>query len=207
MSLKCTISKLSPEDYKQCEDFTVIYGTVNTKFGKCLMGMHEDQICFLSFIDDSGSMNSNGLCTSELLKLFPKASLYENNGKILGKAQEIFDQNAQGEVKVLLKGSAFQIRIWEQLVKLKRGSTTTYEDIAKAIGHPKAVRCVASAIAKNNISYLVPCHRVISKNGTLNKYKWGTERKLNMLRAEKMVAKQELINRFFKTGQEKQKNK
>ncbi|KAG5892772.1 hypothetical protein JTB14_007987 [Gonioctena quinquepunctata] len=223
--MKCIVHKLDPEDYKKLDDFTLMYGTLNTKFGKCLVGMHEDKICFISFIDENCDKSSSiapnysgesslgsvkrvystgrnvsnaPIYTKELQKLFPKAILNENKDLIVRKVQEIFDENAQGEVQILLKGSAFQIRIWLQLMNVKKGTTTTYEDIAKAIGHPKAVRAVSSAIARNHIAYLIPCHRVIGKNSSINKFRWGAERKKTMLRDEETMAKRGIINLLTK---------
>lgn len=84
------------------------------------------------------------------------------------------------------QGTPFQKQVWKALLKIKRGQTKTYTDIAKMIGKPTAVRAVASAIAKNNIAILVPCHRVIRNDGTLGEYRWGKELKKKLLQSEQI---------------------
>ena len=81
----------------------------------------------------------------------------------------------------MLKGTNFQIKVWEALIKVPAGSVVSYQDVAGMIGNPKAVRAVASAVANNPISFVIPCHRVISKSGAIHKYRWGTERKKAIL--------------------------
>ncbi|KAJ8929654.1 hypothetical protein NQ314_017637 [Rhamnusium bicolor] len=178
MSPKCLISKIKPKEYKKMVNFNITYGTADTRFGKCFMGLNEDNVCFLSFLEGSYP----GL--DDLKKTFPKAALTQDDGLVSEKTQNMFDDCSNDNVKLLLKGTDFETKVWEELLNLQKGSTSSYEEIAKAIGNPKAIRAVANAIAKNNISYLVPCHRVISKKGTLNKYRWGVERKLQMLQHE-----------------------
>jgi O-6-methylguanine DNA methyltransferase len=85
---------------------------------------------------------------------------------------------------IILKGTSFQIRVWQAVLKIPRGQTATYQEIAHAIGSPRAVRVVANAVAHNKIAYLIPCHRVIRKNGSLGGYKWGIERKKELLKEE-----------------------
>ncbi|XP_018565374.1 uncharacterized protein LOC108906549 [Anoplophora glabripennis] len=178
---KCSISKITSVEYGKLPQFKIVYGTADTKYGKIFMGLKNDAVCFISFVDG----NYDGL--SDLKKSFPKAAFTEDDQAIFTKSQTLFDETSTDEVKVLLKGTEFQTKVWEELVNLPRGSTCSYEDLAKAIGNPKAVRAVANAVAKNNVSYLVPCHRVISKGGGLGKYHWGAERKLKILKDENAV--------------------
>lgn len=179
--VKCSISTMTPKVYKKLSNFDITYGTADTKFGKCFMGLNNDAICFTSFVDGSYS----GL--TDLQKAFPKAIFKEDNQLILNRAKPLFDETSTAEVKILLKGTEFQTKVWEELVNLPRGSTCSYEDLAKAIGNPKAIRAVANAVAKNNVSYLVPCHRVINKGGGLGKYHWGIERKQMILQDENAI--------------------
>lgn len=83
-------------------------------------------------------------------------------------------------------GTPFQIQVWKALIKIQPGTTKTYADIAKMIGKPRAVRAVASAIAKNNIAILIPCHRVIRSDGALGEYRWGKELKRKLLQSEQI---------------------
>lgn len=179
MNQKSVIVKSKSSEYQTLEGYKIIYGTSETKVGKCLMALKDSYICFVSFVE--------GIYTdlSELQRLFPKAVFLRNDNEIQQKVQQYFygDEKPQ----LLLTGTDFQVKVWEYLVNLPVGRTTNYKEVAKAIKNPKAVRAVANAIAQNKIAYLVPCHRVISKNGALNKFKWGSDRKLEMLRAEKAV--------------------
>nr|CAI5865006.1 unnamed protein product [Callosobruchus analis] len=90
-------------------------------------------------------------------------------------------------IDVILKGTEFEIKVWEQLTKIKRGTTVSYEDVAKAISYPKAVRAVGTAIGHNPISILVPCHRVIRKGGDIGQYGGGIYNKIKLLRLEKAI--------------------
>jgi len=118
---------------------------------------------------------------------WPNAVLKENKQVIKPLAEQIFsngEPSAKTEVNVLLKGTDMQINIWKELTKLKPGVTTSYEHIAKAIGKPTAIRAVANAIAKNRIAYVIPCHRIIQKSGNIGKYRWGVQRKKDILKYE-----------------------
>lgn len=85
---------------------------------------------------------------------------------------------------ILLNGTDFQIKVWQAALRIPVGATQSYQEIADAIGHPKAVRAVANALGDNKIAYFIPCHRVLRKNGALGGYKWGIERKAKLLAAE-----------------------
>lgn len=87
--------------------------------------------------------------------------------------------------KIAPQGTDFQKKVWNALLKIPKGKTVTYSELAKKIGAPKAVRAVASAVAKNKIALLIPCHRVVPKTGGVGKYRWGSERKRMIIHAEK----------------------
>lgn len=87
---------------------------------------------------------------------------------------------------ILLIGTAFQISVWRALVAIPPHSTISYQDLAERIGRPQSWRAVANAVGRNNIAYLIPCHRVVRKNGDLGGYRWGTERKATLLKIEKL---------------------
>lgn len=171
------LTKISSEAYKGLQSFPITYGTATTKFGNCFLGLNEDKVCFIAFFDKDKNAVLN-----ELKKAFPKAVLSEDDSLADETANKIFQKNE--DVNVLLKGTEFEMKVWEQLVNLQKGSTASYSDIANALDNPKAIRAVAKAISKNNVSYLIPCHRVISKSGGISKYRWGAERKMKMLREE-----------------------
>jgi AraC family transcriptional regulator of adaptative response/methylated-DNA-[protein]-cysteine methyltransferase len=87
----------------------------------------------------------------------------------------------KGPLKVLLKDSPFQLKVWEALLKVPMGKLTNYRSLARQMGRPKASRAVGSALGKNAIAFLIPCHRVIRETGALGGYRWGLERKTAML--------------------------
>ena len=93
-------------------------------------------------------------------------------------------KNPAAPLSLLLKGTNFQIQVWQALLRIPFGSVVAYEGIASRIGRPTACRAAATAIARNTIAYLVPCHRVIRKIGTSGEYRWGRERKRIMLACE-----------------------
>lgn len=198
------ISKINPTQYKKvAPNFHIIYGCAATKFGNCLLAINEGRVCFLSFYD--GEQETASL--DDLIKTFPKATLQQNNDMARNYATYLFSDyfsnltcnvlNAnsiagnqlpcQPCVNILMKGTEFETSVWEQLLNLRKGSTASYFDIAVAIGKPKAIRAVAKAVAKNNLSYVIPCHRVISKSQGLSKYRWGAERKFKMLKYEEAI--------------------
>lgn len=87
--------------------------------------------------------------------------------------------------RVFVQGTQFQVRVWKELAKIEKGQVTSYQDIAKKIGNPKAVRAVGSAVGANPVSLIIPCHRVLRKNGELGGYRWGVEIKQKVLLVEK----------------------
>lgn len=88
------------------------------------------------------------------------------------------------EQSIFNKGTPFQQSVWNELLKIPRGETRTYEDIARAIGKPKAVRAVGTAVGKNSLAVIVPCHRVIRKDGSIGEYRWGIAKKKKLLESE-----------------------
>ena len=99
--------------------------------------------------------------------------------------ERLFDQGQQYFIS-FIKGTNFQIKVWEALLKIPMGNVVAYEEIAKFIGRPKAVRAVGSAVAKNPVSFLIPCHRVIRKYGDFGNYQGGSARKKAILAWEMM---------------------
>lgn len=120
---------------------------------------------------------------------WPNATLEEDVTHGVNKIiKTIFDEECLSDIQnnynLLLKGTELQVKVWKELTTINEGTTANYEQIARAVGNPKAIRAVANAIAKNKIAYLIPCHRVIHKKGSLSKYRWGPERKMLMLQYE-----------------------
>jgi O-6-methylguanine DNA methyltransferase len=111
-----------------------------------------------------------------------KQNLYINNKKAKELVSQIFESNKAPDI--ILKGTPFQIQVWNELSSIPRATTTTYGKIAKAIGQAKSARAVANAIGANPIALLIPCHRVIRSDGSLGGYKWGVNLKRDILQWE-----------------------
>jgi len=176
---------MSPGEYKQKgEGLTIDYGFHPTPFGECFVAITDRGICRLAFMDKAEK--------KKLLKDFHKdwknATLQDNQAKTKEVTEEIFSspkgKKRKPSFKVLSRGTNFQIKVWEALLKIPSGQVVTYQAIAKMIGSPKAVRAVGNAVGKNQIAYLIPCHRVIRGTGHLGGYRWGTSRKRAMLGKE-----------------------
>lgn len=190
MPTNIIFNSITGNQYKKLKHFEITYGMKSTKFGNCLMGLHDNCICYMSLFND----NEHETALMDMQADWPNATLeIDCSPQINNIIETIFDDNNQkldinfeaiNNYNVLLKGTTLQVKVWKELVTLKEGTTTNYEQIAKAVGNPKAVRAVANAIAKNRIAYLIPCHRVIHKKGSLSKYRWGPERKRQMLQYE-----------------------
>ncbi len=150
--------------------------------GWMLLGATERGICWLAFGEEPGAM------LEELRAAFPKATLYNDELRLYAWFQKVRDfvllpQEAL-DLPVDIQGTAFQSRVWKALRQIPLGDTVSYSDVAKRIGEPAASRAVASACAKNKIAMLIPCHRVIATDGRLAGYRWGMERKRELLKRE-----------------------
>lgn len=152
----------------------ILYGFHTTPFGVCLIGVAENSVCHLSFPENN--------TITALQKQWPESHLIHNQEATKQWIDHIFIE--QKTPSIILKGTEFQVAVWKQLLNIPHGTTTDYQTIATRIGKPQGHRAVASAIARNSIAYLIPCHRVIHKSGTLSSYRWGLDRKINLLSAE-----------------------
>ena len=132
---------------------------------------------------------STDLALEDLRKTWPLASIMRSQEKTKKIVQKIFTQQnikntRKPEFSLLVQGSSLQVLVWKHLELLKKGKIASYSDLATFIQRPRAVRAVANCVAKNPISYLVPCHRIISKSAKTHAYRWGSTRKLAMLLRE-----------------------
>lgn len=159
----------------------ITYGSYQSPFGNCLIGLHQAAICYLAFVD--GSMQE---ALVRLNSTWPCAKLVEDNAAVASVAVVVFE-NQSKRFQLLVAGTPFQQNVWQATLSIAQGQTRTYATIAQAIKNPKAVRAVGSALARNHIAYLIPCHRVISKSGSTNQYRWGAERKKMLLAYEQRV--------------------
>ena len=179
---------MTPATYKKGgKDMKIDYTIVDSRLGKLLVASTEKGICSVSFGDDAGELKR------ELEKEFFAATI-ENNDASLKDAVTAILKSLEGEKTILtlpldLHASAFQMRVWSELRKIPHGETRSYGQIAEKLGNPKAVRAVARACATNPVALVNPCHRVIAADGKLSGYRWGIERKADLLTLEKENSK------------------
>ncbi len=164
---------------------TLSYGWIMTPFGHALIGFGDRGICHLAFHEARDPE-----AVSALRSDWPGAAWTEDSGAAAELGAQIFDQPfAPGRLHLLLRGTNFQIKVWEALLQVGRGSRVSYAQLATLAGSPRASRAVGSAMAGNRIAYLIPCHRVIRGDGNVGEYRWGVERKLALQAWESTVAK------------------
>ena len=177
---------VTPGEYKSGgAGLTIRYGLHHTPFGKCLIATTERGICHLGFVQAS-----EGNVIDELAADWKQAKMKEDYKSTAPLIELIFptertrlDTTSQ-PLSLHLRGTNFQIKVWEALLKIPAGATTTYEQIAAQIGNPNAVRAVGTAVGHNPIAVVVPCHRVIRKTGEFGNYRYGTARKKALLARE-----------------------
>ena len=162
------------------------FGYGSTPFGEALLGWTEKGVCFLGFSHEQGRQHS----WSHLTRQWPDAILTDNSSMAQQKLTDIFDTGQNKELKIWLRGSPFQLQIWEALLKLPAGIHCTYGQLATHIGKSGASQATGSAIGRNPVSWLIPCHRVINSLGTLGGYRWGLDTKQAMIGYEAAMTSQ-----------------
>ena len=155
-------------------------GFIPTPFGECLLATTQRGICALRFVTPGSSEQT----LAQLRVEWPRAQFVHRPAATEPLACRLF-RRAQGEVTtpfhLLLKGTNFQIQVWQALLAIPFGALTSYQAVAAHMAAPTAARAVGRAIAQNPVAYLIPCHRVIAKVGTAHRYRWGTARKQAIL--------------------------
>ncbi|MEX0779313.1 MAG: methylated-DNA--[protein]-cysteine S-methyltransferase [Balneolales bacterium] len=172
------IEGMTPGEYKNGgENLFLNYSYAETPFGKILVASTAKGICYMAFAD------SEVHSLKILQNKFPNASYRQMTDHNQQTALNIFthDWSKPDHIKLHLKGSDFQLKVWETLIKIPTGRLTTYGDIARQIDIPKASRAVGTAIGKNPVAILIPCHRVIRSTGAFGGYHWGSTRKTAMI--------------------------
>lgn len=152
------------------------WGLAPTPFGTALIATTDRGVCHLSFLEDGGTPP-----LAELERRWPRARLEPDERGVGRLAEQIFDG---GLVSLDVRGTNFQVQVWQALLRVPSGAVASYSDMAEAVGRPRAVRAVAGAVAANRIGWLIPCHRVIRKVGEVGGYRWGGVRKRAMLALE-----------------------
>ena len=178
-----TTEAVTPGEYKTYgEGLTIRYGIHLTPFGKCLIGLTDRGICHLGFVSGSEGEAVDGLVSN-----WKEARMVEDYRATAVLVGPIFDLRYDTRIKPLtlhLRGTNFQLKVWEALLQIPAGSATTYEGLAQRIGQPKASRAVGSAVGHNPIAVLIPCHRVLRKAGEFGNYRYGSLRKKALLARE-----------------------
>jgi len=172
------IEGMTPGEYKNGgENLAINYSFAESPFGNILVASTPKGICHMAFADDQE------VALGELKRCFPNAQYCQMVDLLQQNALFIFthDWTKLNEIKLHLKGTAFQLKVWETLLKIPLGKLSTYGNIAKEIESPKASRAVGSAIGDNPVAFLIPCHRVIQSTGAFGAYHWGSTRKTAMI--------------------------
>lgn len=168
---------VTPGGYKaKGEGLTIRWGRRPTAFGAALLGVTDRGLCWLGF-DDQISGGGDGL--AELRETWPLAELIEDNYQIETISGRLFDDHGPPEkpLSLLLRGTNFQIQVWQALLRIPDGALVTYEAVARSIGRPQAARAVGAAVGRNPLALVIPCHRVIQKSGVIHHYRYGERRK------------------------------
>ena len=163
---------MSPGDFaRRGEGLTIFWGWFDSPFGLALVMGTEKGICGVGFASETGE----AAAMEDMISRWPGARFVEDPMMLRPWALAAFGANGQErEVAPLyLIGAPFQIKVWEALLQVPSGHVTTYSEIAQAIGKPRAVRAVGTAVGRNPISFLIPCHRALRKSGGLGGYHWG----------------------------------
>ncbi|HNL39603.1 MAG TPA: methylated-DNA--[protein]-cysteine S-methyltransferase [Saprospiraceae bacterium] len=176
-----SIEAVTPREFKTGgQGLDIRYGFHPTPFGECLIGLTARGICALSFVDETNKQAE----FDDFLDRWQAARLWSDPAGTAPTVEQIFGQKATQKVHLLVQGTNFQLKVWEALLKIPAGAVSTYQHIAQNIGQPAAARAVGAAIGRNPVAYLIPCHRVIRKEGLVGQYHWGSTRKKALLGCE-----------------------
>jgi AraC family transcriptional regulator of adaptative response/methylated-DNA-[protein]-cysteine methyltransferase len=183
-----THEAVTPGTYRARGDgLSIRYGFHPSPFGTALVMATDYGLAGLAFADDGGETAT----LADMMQRWPKAEYVENQAATVTLARRVFDPRRWSRdtpLRIVLIGSDFEIRVWETLLKVPFGHATTYSDVARRIERPKAARAVGAAVGKNPISFVVPCHRVLGRSGSLTGYHWGLTRKRAILGWEAGIA-------------------
>ena len=174
-----TTEAVTPGQYKSGgAGLTIRYGLHDTPFGKALIGTTERGICHLGFVG-----NSEGEAIDTLVVNWQQAEMIEDHQATVTLVDPIFDlsQRAKTPLHLHLRGTNFQLKVWEALLRIPPGAVTSYQGLAEQAGRPGASRAVGTALGRNPIAVLIPCHRVIRKLGEFGNYRHGMARKKALL--------------------------
>jgi AraC family transcriptional regulator of adaptative response/methylated-DNA-[protein]-cysteine methyltransferase len=174
-----TLEAVTPAEYKQHgSGIRIAYGVHQSPFGNCLIGVTGRGICWLSFISSDQDEHS---ALAEMKASWHNSVFNEDTKLTKNFISDIFESVSAKKLHLFVKGTNFQVKVWEALLRIPAGCLTTYQDIAQRVNNPKALQAVGSAVGSNTVAYLIPCHRVIRKDGILGEYRWNPARKKSMI--------------------------
>ncbi len=168
------IEGMTPAEYKNgAKGIDINYHFSPTPFGEILTAATKKGLCYMAFSDDREEV------LLDLKSRFSNAKFHSKNDAFQRASLQIYSKSNQKNkpIKLHLRGTDFQIKVWESLLRIPKGKLLSYGDIAKDINNPKACRAVGTAVGDNPVSYIIPCHRVIQNTGILGNYRWGKDRK------------------------------
>lgn len=173
-----SIEGMTPGEYKNGgQNLQIHFSHAETLFGDIIIAATSKGICHLAFAANEKD------AVSKLKEKFPNASFVQKTDLMQQNALQIFkgDWTNLSSIKLHLKGTAFQLKVWETLLRIPLGAATTYGNIAALTNQPNASRAVGTAIGSNPVAYIIPCHRVIRNTGIIGEYAWGTTRKTALI--------------------------
>ena len=181
-----SIEGMTPGEFRQGgADLEINYSFAESPFGDILVASTAKGICYMAFVEKQAGDHSDPETSalSELRSHFPNARLHQITDLIQQNALYIFtkDWSQLQQIRLHLKGTDFQLKVWEALLKIPMGGLSTYKGIAGQLGNPNASRAVGSAVGDNPVAFIIPCHRVIQSEGSFGQYHWGTTRKTAMI--------------------------
>ncbi len=180
--MKATTGILAAGRFEPCDvppgGLPLSFGDVPSPFGLCRIVLSPFGICHLSFLGKHDNYSPVG----DIQRDWPEAAIRRDHDRARQLVDSIF---MQADTSALfIRGTPFQLSVWQALLNIPEGETTSYGKLAASIGHPGASRAAGTAVAANRIAWLIPCHRVLRGDGSLGGYRWGTDRKRAMLEWE-----------------------
>jgi len=170
------LEAVTPGEYKLGgQGLTIEYAVCDTPFGDAFIAITPRGICSLAFVGDDGIED----LLSELNRKWPGATIRKNLEQTAEVIKALFGGKAKSNrpLSLYVSGTNFQISVWKALLQIPPGTVTSYSQVAAAVGRPRSVRAVGTAVGANPIAFVIPCHRVIQKSGKLGGYRWGETRK------------------------------
>ena len=179
-----THEAMTPGEYKRRgEGLEIAYGFHPSPFGLALLMITARGVCGLGFADDEDTRDE---ALADMTSRWPAATFKEVPARTAKAAAQVFGPKKSADpLRIALIGSEFEMKVWETLLRIPAGRAMTYSDVAREIGRPAAMRAVGTAVGRNPVAFVVPCHRVLAKAGKLGGYHWGITRKQAIIGWEK----------------------